>query len=283
MSHSTNHKIITYILAVTLIVIGSSFILGGHTRYIENAFGFYSMTGIYSSQSLGLFWGGFCMLTGTTLAAAPYLSALRRPQFGLIMLLSVFMLLTLFDFGRWIAEHGGFPVIGSGQGIIKYFALLPLAFYLCFGTRITERTHALMNYIPVAIVLFWIGGMKFLELEAKAIVPLVETSPFMSWLYALFSVQTASDLIGIYDLVFAILLGIGIWFRKRYLVLIGLAGTGAVFIMTQTFLFTAEGGFSDTSLIDGLGLFIIKDLWFICNLIIIFEYARGCEDTSAEL
>ncbi|WP_046005175.1 DUF417 family protein [Pseudoalteromonas rubra] len=282
MSHSTNHKIITYILAVTLIVIGSSFILGGHTRYIENAFGFYSMTGMYSSKSLGLFWGGFCLLTGITLAAAPYLSALRRPQFGLLILLSAIMLLTLFDSGRWIAEHGGFPVIGSGQGIIKYFALLPLAFYLCFGTRFTERTHALMNYIPVAIVLFWIGGMKFLELEAKAIVPLVETSPFMSWLYTLFSVQTASDLIGIYDLVFAILLGVGIWLRKRYIVLLGIAATGAVFIMTQTFLFSAQGGFADTTLIDGLGLFIIKDLWFICNLFIIFEYARGCEDTAAE-
>ncbi|WP_125564624.1 DUF417 family protein [Pseudoalteromonas rubra] len=274
MSHSINFKLIAFVIASSLVVIGTSFMLGGHSGYVEKAFGFYSLTDIYSSSNLGLFLGGLFLFAGVILASSPILPSLRRPQFFSLIFVSVIMLLTLFDSSRWIAEHGGFPVIGSGQGIIKYFALLPLAFYLCFGTRVDIRTHALLNYIPVAIVLFWIGGMKFLELEAKAIVPLVETSPFMSWLYTLFSVQQASDLIGIYDLVFAIVLGFGVWFNKRVVILAGLAGTGAVFVMTQTFLFTADGGFSDATVIDGLGLFIIKDLWFICNLLIILEYVK---------
>ncbi|KAF7782069.1 hypothetical protein PRUB_b1477 [Pseudoalteromonas rubra] len=277
MPHSINFKLIAFVIAASLVVIGSSFMLGGHSGYVEKALGFYSLTDIYSLQNLGLFLGALFLVTGIMLASAPLLPSLRRPQFVLLIIVSVIMLLTLFDSSRWIAEHGGFPVIGSGQGIIKYFALLPLALYLCFGTRVDIRTHALINYIPVAIVLFWIGGMKFLELEAKAIVPLVETSPFMAWLYTLFSVQQASDLIGIYDLVFAIVLGLGVWFNKRLVMLVGLAGTGAVFVMTQTFLFTADGGFSSATVIDGLGLFIIKDLWFICNLLIILEYVKQPE------
>lgn len=282
MSHSTNYKVIAFTVALSLMLLGSSFILGGNIGYVEKALSFYSLNDLYSMQSLSQVFGLFFLITGISVGAALFITQLRRPQFALLVVLSGIMLLTLFDAGRWIAAHGGFPVIGSGQGIIKYFALLPLAVYLCFTKRISARQHAILNYIPVAIVLFWIGGMKFLELEAKAIVPLVETSPFMAWLYQIFTIQQASDVIGIYDLGFAILLGAGIWLGRRNQVLIGIAGTGAVFIMTQTFLFTADGGFSPITLIDGLGLFIIKDLWFICNLAIIFEFVRELHASEAE-
>src|SRR4051794_33378003 len=58
----------------------------------------------------------------------------------------------------------------------------------------------------LALVLFWIGGMKFTAYEAAGIQPLIATSPLMSWLYRIFSVRGTSDLIGIAELAIALLI-----------------------------------------------------------------------------
>lgn len=88
----------------------------------------------------------------------------------------------------------------------------------------SDKQHVLLNFIPMAMVLLWIGGMKFYDFEAKAIVGLVETSPFMSWLYSLFSVQGASNVIGGFDVLFALLLGAGILLNNKKLIIVsGLA------------------------------------------------------------
>src|ERR1700745_2614630 len=58
----------------------------------------------------------------------------------------------------------------------------------------------------LALVLIWIGGMKFTSYEAMGIQPLVATSPLMSWLYHVFSVQITSDLLGIAELSIAALI-----------------------------------------------------------------------------
>ncbi len=39
--------------------------------------------------------------------------------------------------------------------------------------------------------------------------------------------------------------------------------------MTQTFLITATGAFSSSTLLERLGQFVIKDLWYVGNLIVI--------------
>lgn len=58
---------------------------------------------------------------------------------------------------------------------------------------------------------------------------------------------------------------------------IGMVTTGAVFVMTQTFLVTAEGGFSADNVIDSLGFFVIKDIWFIANLVVIYRFYLSVE------
>ena len=119
------------------------------------------------------------------------------------------------------------------------------------------------------MVLLWIGGMKFYEFEAKAIVGLVETSPFMSWLYTVFSVQGASNVIGGFDILFAVLLGVGILLNNKKLIIVSGLACLSVFLMTQTFLITATGALSSGALLDRLGQFVIKDLWYVGNLIVI--------------
>ena len=118
-----------------------------------------------------------------------------------------------------MADLGGFPIIGSGQGIIKYFAVLPLFLFLFYRDKFSHKQLTYLNFAPVAMVLLWIGGMKFFEFEANAIVGLVETSPFMSWLYDVFSVQGASNVIGGFDVLFALLLGVGIYTKNKPMII----------------------------------------------------------------
>ena len=187
----------------------------------------------------------------------------------LMLLTALVPLLSLFGTQHWIAALGGFPAIGSGQGIIKYFALIALALTLLSPARLNRSRLAIANLLPVLLVLVWIGGMKFTAVEAKGIEDLVRTSPLMSWLYQLLDLQQSSNLIGLYDLIAASLLLAG-W-QWRWLFWPGLLMGLAVFLTTQSFLLSFPGSWKSVGLLSSSGLFIIKDLWFIANLLMVIE------------
>ena len=119
---------------------------------------------------------------------------------------------------------------------------------------------AIARYSLVA-VLVWIGLMKFTAYEAGAIQPLVANSPLMSWLYAIFSVQATSNLIGVAEIAAGILIAIRPW-SAMACVLGSLMGV-ATFAITLTFLFSTPGwepslgGFPALSVAPGQ--FILKD------------------------
>jgi len=56
------------------------------------------------------------------------------------------------------------------------------------------------------LILFWIGLLKFTSYEANGIKPFVENSPFMSWMYSVWSVQAASNVIGVIEVASAVLM-----------------------------------------------------------------------------
>ena len=176
-------------------------------------------------------------------------------------------LLSLFDPLHYIAELGGFPMLGSGQGVIKYLAILVLAISLLRINCASRAELFWLNYIPVALVLLWIGGMKFFAFEAEGIVDLVSTSPLLSWLYLLFDQQTASNFIGSYDIIALMLLGAGYFWPRLFIP--GFLLAFAVFATTQTFLITFAGSWTSPGVLAGSGAFIIKDLWFIANMVLI--------------
>lgn len=129
----------------------------------------------------------------------------------------------------------------------------------------------------IAIVLAWIGAMKFTAYEAQAIQGLVQSSPLMSWLYGVASVQGVANLIGAIEIATALALAAG----QRF-VLIGLAGAVAAaftFLITLTFLFTAPGweaslgGFPALSVVPGQ--FLLKDLVLLAGAIVLIEDALG--------
>lgn len=267
LTHTNNALI--FILTLSFALLGVSFALGANPNTLTATFSFYELDTLFSVNTLGL-------LTGTAMIAlalatlAAHLKLLKpMPVAVLALIVCIVPLLTLLASNRWMAQLGGFPIIGSGQGIIKYFAVIPLYLFLFYKNKLTDKQHVFLNFIPVAMVLLWIGGMKFYEFEAKAIVGLVETSPFMSWLYTVFSVQGASNVIGGFDVLFAVLLGAGILINNKKLIIVSGLACLSVFLMTQTFLITATGALSSGALLDRLGQFVIKDLWYVGNLIVI--------------
>jgi uncharacterized membrane protein YkgB len=77
---------------------------------------------------------------------------------------------------------------------------------------------------------------KFTSAEAELIHPLMAHSPLCAWLYGVTSVQGASNLIGVVELVLGILLTVHRWW-PRIAALGGLAVT-LEFVFTVSFLFT---------------------------------------------
>lgn len=110
----------------------------------------------------------------------------------------------------------------------------------------------------IVIVLIWIGLFKFTPTEAKAIAPLVENSPLMSWMYSVGNLQSVSIFIGIFEIISALLLA-SFPFSKK-LALIGGVLTSFIFFTTLTFLFTTPDSFT---FVDGFlvpDAFILKDI-----------------------
>ena len=126
-------------------------------------------------------------------------------------------------------------------------------------TNLTQSIPAL----GLGIILTWIGIMKFTAYEAQAIQGLISNSPFMSWMYSLFSVRTASALIGLSELGIAALLFAKPW-KPKLAMLGGFAAMG-MFATTLSFLFSTPGvweaslgGFPAPSVMPGQ--FLLKDI-----------------------
>jgi len=114
----------------------------------------------------------------------------------------------------------------------------------------------------LAIVIGWIGIFKFYPYEAHNIQPLVSNSPFMGWLYSLFSVEMFSMMVGVVEVVTALLLIVKPWYPAVSLV--GSAFAILLFACTLTFTITtpgvgeaSAGGFP---LLSMTGQFLIKDI-----------------------
>jgi uncharacterized membrane protein YkgB len=61
------------------------------------------------------------------------------------------------------------------------------------GKNTFEKLGAFLIRYGLVLVLAWIGAMKFTTYEAEGIKTLVETSPFMSWMYKVLSLQATSN------------------------------------------------------------------------------------------
>ena len=124
------------------------------------------------------------------------------------------------------------------------------------------RVGGLLARYGLAVVIGWIGLLKFTSYEAEGIQPLVANSPFMSWIYDVMSVTTFSTLLGVVEVSAAVLLIVKPWWPR--LSVVGSLIAVGLFVATISFLFTtpgvgeaSAGGFPVLSM---TGEFLIKDV-----------------------
>ncbi len=113
----------------------------------------------------------------------------------------------------------------------------------------------------LVLILGWIGAMKFTAYEAEGIKPLIETSPLMSWMYSVLSLQATSNLIGVTELIAAALIAI----RPISPKLSALGSVLAIFtfLATLSFLFSLPGwekSLGGFPALSGSGGFLLKDV-----------------------
>jgi uncharacterized membrane protein YkgB len=131
---------------------------------------------------------------------------------------------------------------------------------LSSGRNQFEKLGTFFIRYGLVLVLGWIGAMKFTAYEAEGIKTLVETSPLMSWLYKVFSLQATSNVIGIAELTAAVLIAVRPLAPK--LSAIGSVLAVFTFLTTLTFLFSLPGwekSLGGFPALSGSGGFLLKD------------------------
>jgi reactive chlorine resistance protein C len=122
------------------------------------------------------------------------------------------------------------------------------------GATLEAIGISMLRYALVLIFVLF-GALKFTAAEAAAIKPLVSNSPFMSWLYAFFTDEGVSRIIGTSELVTAALLVVRPISARASAIGSGLAI--ATFVTTLSFLFSTPGALSAMHPAHG---FLLKDV-----------------------
>lgn len=113
----------------------------------------------------------------------------------------------------------------------------------------------------LVLILFWIGAMKFTAFEAEGIRPLIEGSPFISWLYRVFDLQAVSNLLGSAEITIGVMIA-----SRRYsakLAAVGSAFAVLMFLTTFSFLFSLPGwepSLGGFPALSSAGGFLLKDI-----------------------
>jgi uncharacterized membrane protein YkgB len=148
------------------------------------------------------------------------------------------------------------------------------------GTR-TSAVGIYAAYAALAVIYFWFGGMKFTHYEAEGLVPLVSNSPFLGWVYGLFSVDTFSSLLGVVEVSIGLLIAGRVVSPK--LSLVGGALSAGLFFTTLSFMFSTPGviepslGFPAISVAPGQ--FLLKDLGLLALSVFIAGHSLTALET----
>lgn len=133
----------------------------------------------------------------------------------------------------------------------------------------------------LAVVIGWIGAMKFTAYEAAGIEPLVRHSPFLGFFYQIVSVRSFSSGLGCVEILIALLMAL-FPISKGASLIGGALGIG-MFLTTLTFLVSTPGvwlqdpGFPA---ISSDGQFLIKDLVLLFGSV--FVTAKSLQSLASD-
>lgn len=194
-------------------------------------------------------------------------------------------LLLLLTPAAWVHEppYAGFPVIGSGQSVLKHVGIAALALGVFADQRgcATGQRRALYAlWAGQLLVLVWIGLMKFTAIEAQGVAGLMRPSVLFNWLYSPLGEQGASNFIGVVELITATLIALWPW-RPR-IARWGLWAAIATYVLTNTFLFTTPGWQPDYGFpfVGGTGQFLLKDVLLLMGAVVLLRASALSEPRS---
>jgi uncharacterized membrane protein YkgB len=138
------------------------------------------------------------------------------------------------------------------------------------GTDVTKLgTYGM--FAALAIIYFWFGGMKFTAYEAQGLVPLVENSPLVSWMYNIFSVRGFSTFLGFVELTIGLLIA-GRVFSPILSAVGGLLSAG-LFVTTLSFMISTPGTFEPSLGFPAIsvapGQFLLKDIGLLAGSVFV--------------
>ena len=125
----------------------------------------------------------------------------------------------------------------------------------------TQQIGNLISKAGLVLVLLWIGIYKFTPTEAKLIEPLLVNSRLFSWQLSIFPLETLSKIIGVIEIIVALL--ILLEFRFNRLAQVGYLVAVIMFLSTLSFLFTTPDTFKVSDGILITNWFILKDIIFL--------------------
>ena len=130
------------------------------------------------------------------------------------------------------------------------------------ATWISDRDIPfLITSIGMIVMLLWAGFYKMTAPGAEGIIPLVSNSPLISWHFKLFGPYIGSDLIGVTEIMAALLMIAG-YLRPKAGIIGGLIATG-MFSITSTMVITTPGAIVSVHglrYMSFIGLFLFKDV-----------------------
>lgn len=139
-----------------------------------------------------------------------------------------------------------------------------------FGKKLSDAgTYGI--FAALSVIYFWFGGMKFTAYEAEGLVPLVENSALIGWMYELFSVRGFSNFLGVLEISIGLLIAARL-ISPRLSALGGLLSAG-LFVTTISFMVSTPGvfeanlGFPAISVAPGQ--FLLKDIGLLAASIFI--------------
>lgn len=240
------------------------------------------LSGLSGQAASAAFAIGMYQIVAAVLIGLPIPSAgFRRIGLGMAAGYAAIALTVMLTNNVWLDAEGGFPAIGSGQGILKYIAVLGLTLWAgsfdnsrMFSSRYSAMREwsQLVMWAGLVLVLAWIGGVKFTASEAAGIEPLVASHLAFAWMPGLMGIQNTSYVIGVIELVTVLALA-GFWFSAR-LYRIGLVLAAATFVLTLSFMVTFAGSW-DAELggfpaLARSGHFLLKDLPLLAACLALF-------------
>lgn len=123
------------------------------------------------------------------------------------------------------------------------------------------------------LILLWVGLFKFTPTEAEAIKPLVSNHPLTSWMYKTMSTQSVSYFVGIFEIITAILILVGL--KYRLIAKISALGLIIIFVMTISYLFTTPNTWREIDKFPITDFFILKDIMYLGFGVTYFQYANN--------